>query len=290
VPRRTPLAAVRAATWPRAVAAVLVVALAGGLIARQLETAPGTEPGPTPTPTPTTTPSATAATLPTGVAWAEAALRAPYPIPLRPEPAGGAPVAAADELEVGSGERSRFRWVDAAGDVRDQADPRVDLVTIEFGRGACLSISALCVWYWPAQGLERPLPDPASEWIAYGMVIDNDRDGVADGRYGIDNIPSDSLRAWQVDDRPGRRPEYKLSTPVSPTIDGAYGESEAPTVNAGTHSGRGYMWLRGSVVTVEGEKGGGFYLWAAVIRDGRMVSIDYAPDSGWLVAPREIVP
>ena len=34
-----------------------------------------------------------------------------------------------------------------------------------------------------------PDVDPSKLWIAYGVVIDDDRDGVPDWRYGIDNPP-----------------------------------------------------------------------------------------------------
>ena len=30
---------------------------------------------------------------------------------------------------------------------------------------------------------------PSEAWIAYGVVVDEDRDGVPDWRYGIDNLP-----------------------------------------------------------------------------------------------------
>ena len=35
----------------------------------------------------------------------------------------------------------------------------------------------------------QPVVAPADAWIAYGVVIDDDRDGVPDWRYGIDNTP-----------------------------------------------------------------------------------------------------
>ena len=30
-----------------------------------------------------------------------------------------------------------------------------------------------------------------------------------------------------------------------------------------------------------------FYLWAALIRDGQLVSVDYAPDVGWPAVPEK---
>ena len=40
---------------------------------------------------------------------------------------------------------------------------------------------------------QPPVVDPAEQWIAYGVVIDDDRDGVPDWRYGIDNMPADAV-------------------------------------------------------------------------------------------------
>ena len=263
---------VRVSAWVWVVAAVVVVVAAGVLVAARLQPAPVAVSMTGPTPTATSTPMVTPS--PASIAWTIAALREPYPFPLREEPPGGAPTL----------DTPRQGWMDPAGDVRDEADPRVDLVKTEFFRGRCLSSSTLCVYYWPAKLLDRPIPEPTSEWIGYGMVFDNDRDGVADGRYGIDNIPGDAFRAWSVDDRPGHPAEFKVPSQNSRTIDGGYGESDPPTVRQGSPQ-RGYMWIRGTTASAVGELGGAFYLWAAVIRDGRVVSIDYAPDAGWLVAP-----
>ena len=38
---------------------------------------------------------------------------------------------------------------------------------------------------------DRPVVDPIEQWMAYGVVFDTDRDGVADWRYGVDNLPID---------------------------------------------------------------------------------------------------
>ena len=46
--------------------------------------------------------------------------------------------------------------------------------------------------------------DPTELWIAYGVVTDDDRDGVPDWRYGIDNMPTDvaggylPIRGWRT--------------------------------------------------------------------------------------------
>ena len=56
--------------------------------------------------------------------------------------------------------------------------------------------------------------DPTELWVAYGVVLDDDRDGVPDWRYGIDNLPDPTgeevanggapHRAWRTDLHTGR--------------------------------------------------------------------------------------
>ena len=55
-----------------------------------------------------------------------------------------------------------------------------------------------------------PDVDPSKAWIAYGVVVDDDRDGVPDWRYGIDNLPRTAgdenghHREWRTDLHTGR--------------------------------------------------------------------------------------
>ena len=56
---------------------------------------------------------------------------------------------------------------------------------------------------------QPPLVDPTEQWIAYGVVFDDDRDGVPDRRYGMDNMPVDAKggrphRVWVTDLHSGR--------------------------------------------------------------------------------------
>lgn len=206
----------------------------------------------------------------------------PYPAPFRVEPPGGARIVVARTVPESLSRPQESVWTDAAGDGLPTDDPRVDLVTVEFRRQGCISASTLCVFYAPARLLEGQLPEPGDTWIAYGMVMDKDLDGRPDGRFGIDNGPAGAIRAWYTDLRTG-------VTQVTvggngQTYDGPYGESELPST-ATTRQGRGYMWLRQGLTAAPPQENGGFYLWAAMIRDGRIVSLDFAPDAGWLVAP-----
>ena len=55
-----------------------------------------------------------------------------------------------------------------------------------------------------------PDVDPSKAWIAYGVVVDDDRDGVPDWRYGIDNLPRTAgdenghHREWRTNLHTGR--------------------------------------------------------------------------------------
>lgn len=219
---------------------------------------------------------------PPALIWTPAALDAPYPAPFRAEPSEGAPTVEAIRLPAAPGERQELAWTDPTGDVVPADDSRVDIVKVEFWRGqGCLRVGTLCVFYQPARLLESPLPDPQLEWIAYGMVVDSDRDGQPDGRFGIDNGPAGVIRAWHTDLLTERTRVVVGGN--GQTIDGFYGESELPLSGGGTRPGRGYMWLTQGFSASPPEWNGAFYLWAAVIREGQIVSIDFAPDAGWLL-------
>ena len=51
---------------------------------------------------------------------------------------------------------------------------------------------------------EPPVVDPTEQWIAYGVVIDEDGDGVPDWRYGIDNMPADAAEDGPPSEGGGR--------------------------------------------------------------------------------------
>jgi hypothetical protein len=148
-----------------------------------------------------------------------------------------------------------------------------------------------------------PDVDPTEQWIAYGLVADDDGDGVADRRFGMDNMPVDATghwlhRAWITDlhtgqtvssDRPGDDcqnvpvPRQSICWDVISLVTSfpGRGGERAPWADG----------LSAAMLRVGGETTGGgtfgglperFYAWASVIQDGRVVATDYAPDVGWL--------
>ena len=66
------------------------------------------------------------------------------------------------------------------GDTGSDGHPWVDIRVVE-GSGAKFFIELV--------DNHPPLVDPTEQWIAYGVVVDDDRDGIPDWRYGIDNLP-----------------------------------------------------------------------------------------------------
>jgi hypothetical protein len=223
------------------------------------------------TPLPTSIPKASVRPSSSGpagpLAWSEARLHEDWPAPVRPEPVEEAIVLPFDSGSVDS-------VPDPLGDTGSDVHPWVDIHPLSrYGRACLLLVVAV-----------PPLVDPSEQWIAYGLVADDDGDGVADRRLGIDNIPVPATgeqqhRAWITDLHTGR-----AESKVGPGY-GYVGETYFGTsflFGGDDHSARLCL---GADVAGGGTMGGlphRFYTWASVIQDGRVVATDYAPDVGWL--------
>ena len=124
-----------------------------------------------------------------------------------------------------------------------------------------------------AGGAEAPLSDPTTEWVAYGLIVDNDGDGVADAQAGIDNA-FDGPRAWWTNLDTGETVANEGMWLSDLSVDGHVPWLEEPTT-APLH---GWVGVDESLADPLLH----FYMWAAVIRDGQVVSTDFAPDVSWL--------
>ena len=279
--------------WAVAAAAVVGVLLIGNayfLIQRGQPSIGG--PSPTPSAAPSqpavvlqAAPKATPSPTPTPIVWTQASLDEDWPAPVRAEPAGGAivlPISttysvvdAGSQLRVGAVSRP-------VGRQRIRRLPWTDIQELDFCQPTCLGI-----------GLATnvaPEVEPSEQWIVYGIVWDDDRDGIADRRFGVDNKPvtatSDSThRAWLTD----------LDTGRTESLESGNGGLREFPVDAQFPPGRGGdgAWLDfgGDVAgggTVGGLPDSPFYAWTSVIVDGRVVSTDYAPDVGWLVPDPQV--
>jgi hypothetical protein len=209
--------------------------------------------------------------------WTPANIDQPFPAPMRSEPLFGAPLVQPILAPPAEGaDQTDKTWLltDRTGDAGRVQEALADLVSIEFRTWGCWHPDSLCVWFSPVASMTRPFPDPGVEWVAYGAVFDNDGDGRADIRWGLDNQPGDVVRAWREDLHTG---DVFQRVGLWPD-DNPLWEVEIPWVDADGTSHRGYGKLYSELTAPKGH----FYLWSAIIRDGQIVAMDFAPDAGWI--------
>ena len=243
---------------------------------------------------PTVHPSPACASPPSGppgpLAWTRASLKEDWPAPVRPEPAGGASI-----------QPMPFTYLDPTGDTGSDTDPWVDIHGLMADtRGVDLKLVSN----------QPPVVDPTERWIAYGVVIDDDGDGVPDWRYGIDNTPASDgppYRVWRTNLHTGHTdagPVIDTNPRIPVNLTGrAFQASYPSTYRSGSDAGFGFGGdLQVAVPDDEPMPSGGkhvawgieldmpFYAWASVIVNGRVVATDFAPDAGWLVATRGTKP
>ena len=185
--------------------------------------------------------------------WSPQSALQDWPGSLRKEPAGGAPV-----VFLAHGSDEPVGYDDPPGDVRPSALAVVDVLQVAIREGCwgSLTTEACVFFHMGAPGWGR---DPRTDWIAYGIVVDNNGDGLPDLRFGIDNADDGGARMWQID----------LATHTTR----AFGESlEGDVMDADV----GHIWVRHPGNDFR------FYVWASKIRGGEVVATDYAPDFGWI--------
>jgi hypothetical protein len=240
----------------------------------------GPEPGPDETPA-----------NPESLAWTQEGLVQDWPAPVRPEPSSAAdvmPMALGDDAQWDPADArwDPFEYPDPVGDVGSPA--WIDIREVHLGSGGAAFNLKL------TGDIPRPIPDPASTWIAYGVVLDTNGDGIADVRMGMDNLPAgDGHRAWRTDLATGRThsaagaPYGFVRNPGDVSAVGSIGlDTYYPDELA--HASTPRALLRYSLQS--GEDAFRFYAWASVIEGGRVLVTDYAPDVGWLVAGKQPEP
>jgi hypothetical protein len=225
-----------------------------------------------PSPSPTAVP----------ITWTPASLNEDWPGLVRSEPTGRPIVVPILWKSVVTGTCPDCSYtdtyghlVDPTGDDGSDALPWADIKDVTFC-GICVKIRFASD---QPDGL-----DASQQWIAYGLVVDTDGDGVADWRYGLDNgrspgDPGSSPRRWWRTDLHTGRTESTVNVAL---WEGGHGPFWG---NHGSHTGASGLSFGGDF-TVVGRRGAvpkRFYVWASVIEDGRVVATDYAPDAGWLV-------
>jgi hypothetical protein len=244
------------------------------------EATPQPEPSPTPMPTgrPDTSDCAVApsdASERIGpLAWTPESLNEDWPAPVRPEPDGDGRI-----------QPIPLTYGDLIGDNGSTAFPCADI------RGVMADTKELHL----KLNSNQPVVDPADHWIAYGIVTDDDRDGVPDWRYGMDNDPGFSTRDGQLTTRWWRTDLHTGKTDAGGMDYLGWFGADFKTQYPRDGSDAAFLF-GGSAETTQGSQAWGidldmpFYAWASVIVNGRVVATDYAPDAGWLVATRGVRP
>ncbi len=231
---------------------------------------------PPPTPRPSAAPCPPAPSDPpvadAGLVWNESSLEKDWPAPVRAETVEGRVVRVKTDGEYDDPlcdiAPAAFRWLDISNVRLGQLSP---------GPGTVVAVHV-------AEDIPGPVVDPSRQWIAYGLVLDTDGDGVPDVRLGIDNIPlapgaEPGHRAWRTDLHTGRT----MAAAGAPY--GAVGDVYLDTFYPG--EGASNVAIFGVALRPD-EPLFRFYAWASLIEDGRVVATDYAPDVGWLDAPDAI--
>jgi hypothetical protein len=139
---------------------------------------------------------------------------------------------------------------------------------------------------------QEPRGDPQSLLVAYGLVIDRHGDGAPDLQVGVDNA-NGHRRTWRTDLHSSETASGNgwtlRDTSVSAWVPGLYsgGVPRIPRRLDPDETRRDAWvgvshWLR--IVEELPDPALNFYTFAAAIRDGKVVAVDYAPDVGWLTA------
>jgi hypothetical protein len=220
--------------------------------------------------------------VPVLVPWSPERYAEDWPAPPRSEPPSGTPDVLMVRGDNMHWDTERRAWeglehVDQVGDFGLGPNPEIDILEVRGPGGGAASYSI-----WLAGGVPLPPVDPSTRWIAYGIVIDTDGDGMPDERVGVDNMPDGQHRAWWADLTSGQTMWKAGGGYGFVREDGVSGaslglDSWYPSASEGSE----HVTLRYSGTP------GRYYAWASMIEDGRVVATDYAPDAGWLVEPED---
>jgi hypothetical protein len=134
-------------------------------------------------------------------------------------------------------------------------------------------------------GPKVSVPEPTIAWIAYGVVLDMDGDGVGDRRLGMDN----ALGPIQAGDGGGHREWIadlttgEITAFSAPYGHDAFGVGIDSYYIGETYEGRDGPEVRSDALWLRIQTGDySYYAWASLIRDGELVATDFAPDEGWI--------
>ena len=216
--------------------------------------------------------------------WTPARLSQDWPGPIRPEPLLGGPViqfvpGPDSHWEYQAGRWQGLHYDDPVGDVGPDV-AWLDIAKVGHG-GSGPPYFSLHL----AGDLPNLVPDPAKRWIAYGVVLDTNGDGVADVRIGMDQTGS-GLRAWRTDLATGETTR-KVGPPFA-SFGRTTNEGGAGRIVDWFFPGDDFVGPNMAKIYYSAKPGEPMpraYGWASMIEGGRIVATDFAPDVGWLVEP-----
>ena len=220
--------------------------------------------------------------IPKPLSWTPERYAEDWPAPPRSEPPAGAPdvlLVRGGNTHWDPGERAweGLEYLDPVGDAGSGATPAIDIRAVS-GPGAGIASYSIQL----AGGVPLPRTDPTVRWMAYGILVDTNGDGMPDERVGVDNMPDGQHRAWWADLATGQT-KWNAGGPYGTVYeDGVAGGSlglDTWYPSAGEESD-------GVILRYSGTPGR-YYAWASMIEGGRVVATDYAPDVGWLVQPED---
>lgn len=176
-----------------------------------------------------------------------------------------------------------WAWADG----RDAAVPWVDIDVVRWSFDDQLRWEIdLSGWPPRAEAL-----DPNKTVVEYGVVLDTNRDRVADYELGINNDAPEAgeFRVWIADLGAGDTNE-RLGPPYGYPVEFSHPDEQDPDDTMNGQPVQPYMlftFLPGSRPSGPAEEvlpsdQWQFYVWATVTEGGEVVAWDYGPDSGWL--------
>ena len=261
------------------VAAVVIVLFAGFVLTgspterRDDTPAPGAVASALPTPRPE--PTTSRPSPDDGLLWSHEQASRDWPLPIRSEPGdlGGQVVLVVPR----KGGKAPTSFADERGDVPPEARD-VDIVNVATSWN-CWSPPSACVRFDIAK-MPAKDTDATTRWIAYGIVTDDDGDGRADRRLGIDNDASTETghRMWRTDLATGTTVAYRTTLEDPRNMDASFPRYGGRDLRRrwGRGSGHGDLFVHAPSDAFR------FYVWASVVEDGVVVGTDFAPDIGWI--------
>lgn len=163
----------------------------------------------------------------------------------------------------------------------------VDVKRVRFSRTYLARADGKEGYVQPTWTIKLAAPPPGAadlepgRLIAYGLVLDTNRDGAADYVVGIDNDAPErgDLHVWVTDLSTGETDE-QIGPPYGYPIEFSHPDEERPIGSSGEDMV--FTFVPGSGPADLNARTVRFYAWASETRGDEVVASDYAPNTGWM--------